>query len=134
MKKSPHKWQKRRSQFCALRASLPTLDFSQTTASGLSHAPSPAAACVLAAWILAPECRRTAFGGMPKTCRPPASNCGTVSEDVLQAARQFECEVCRRHGRKSSVRLAASKRRSLFSTQESWPKKHRHQFALLCDC
>lgn len=30
-----------------------------------------------------------------------------ASEDVLQVARQFECEVCRRHGRKSSVRPSA---------------------------
>ena len=101
MKKSPHNWQKRRSQFCALRAPLPTLDFSQTTTSGLSHAPSSAAAG--AGGISAAACA----GGL--CCRPPASNCGTVL-------------------------VAASKRRSLFSTRESWPKKHRHQFALLCDC
>lgn len=30
--------------------------------------------------------------------------------------------------------VVASKRRSLFSTQESWARPHRHQFALLCDC
>lgn len=30
-----------------------------------------------------------------------------ASEDVLQVARLFECEVCRRHGRKSSVRPSA---------------------------
>ena len=95
--KKTHNCQKRRSQFCALRAPLPTLDFSQTTAFGLSHAPSSAAACA------GGLCSAAGCVGSADGC---VSNCGTAL-------------------------VAASKRRSLFSTQESWPRTHRHQFALL---